>query len=135
MDWPLSCYGLNLSWNGGDNIIKGDFSPEELRCEAYFQVRSLGNIDEYKRTLELAFREKKAIVHDIVTHPSKGVAMGRTPRNSCMQDLLRSRSNTDCNLKEFSQISEHQALSQTPRTSVQLTDDFDFGDIPEILPG
>ena len=47
--WPFSCYGIVEQWDLGGNIIDGDFSPEELRMEAYSQQRTLGNISAYEQ--------------------------------------------------------------------------------------
>lgn len=35
--WPLSSYGINLSWNAGRNLLHGDISNEECRMEYYHQ--------------------------------------------------------------------------------------------------
>ncbi|PJF17185.1 hypothetical protein PSACC_02981 [Paramicrosporidium saccamoebae] len=134
MEWPLSCYGLNVSWEGGDNIIHTDFSPEELRCEAYAQNRTVGNIDAYKQTLAHVIQEKQRTVAEIMADPSKGVALGRTPRAVRLQHLN--------NLKNQAQVS-HSApaagISQLPPPAATAHGDpksgsYTFGDIPELPP-
>lgn len=133
ISWPLSCYGLNLSWADGNNIVNGDFSPEELRCEAYFQIRSLGNIEEYKKTLQRALDEKRRVIDDIAAHPAKGVALGRAPRNSAMQDLMGSVRNENGAARPVDN-SIPQASLPTHQSNMQLLADYDFGDIPELPP-
>ncbi len=81
MEWPLSCYGLNLNWTSGDNILHGDYSPEELRCEAYAQSRQSGNIDVYKRMVETVTMEQRQKVENAIGNLTRTVALARMPRS------------------------------------------------------
>lgn len=80
MQWPLGCYGLNCSWESGDNVIRDDYSPEELRCEAYAQWRSVGNIQQYEQTLKAVLEKRRHLVEDLKSNLARAVAMARTPR-------------------------------------------------------
>lgn len=80
IQWPLGCYGLNVSWEQGDNIIKGDYSPEELRCEAYAQMSTSGNIDAYRTTLTQVLNGRRHLIEQLKANPERGLAVARIPR-------------------------------------------------------
>lgn len=75
--WILSCYGLNLTWKSGTNILHGDFSPEELRCEAYAQFRNQGDIKRYIAELDKALREVSLRIDELQRNPSMGLSAGQ----------------------------------------------------------
>jgi hypothetical protein len=141
VEWPLSCYGLNLNWESGDNIIHGDFSPEELRCEAYSQSRTLGNIDSYQTTLLQVKQEKQRQMDEIVQNPARGVALGRTPRAVRTQHIASSaqilampqtRTHSTATISAPSSQPIHRHPSSQSRSAD--SEAFNFGSIPELPP-
>lgn len=75
--WELSCYGLNISWETGRNILNSDVSPEELRLEAYAQNMMLGNITAYLETLARTRAERSLLIKRILDDPSGAVLIAR----------------------------------------------------------
>lgn len=163
MQWPLGCYGLNCSWESGDNVIRDDYSPEELRCEAYAQWRSVGNIQRYEQTLKAVLEERTRMVEDLKSNLARAVAMARTPRTYRLaaeearksaasattvahpitpkvpgtqaQALPQHHTLTDQHtISEPALGSAIVASSSVPTYSSQDFDSFTFGDIPELPP-
>lgn len=135
MEWPFSCYGLNVSWESGDNILHGDFSPEELRCEAYAQSRGAGNIEKYQQTVRHFLQQRQGAITEVLNDLSRAVALGRTPRAVRLQHLASTTT-------PVSQLpSKHEtgssAIPQLPSRGPSTDADFDsytFGGIPELPP-
>ena len=59
--WPFSCYGLNLTWSAGRNLLQGDISSEECRMEYYHQKLAYNSTVKYEETWrrELLERENR----------------------------------------------------------------------------
>lgn len=160
MQWPLGCYGLNCSWESGDNIIRDEYSPDELRCEAYAQWRSAGHIRQYEQTLKAVLEERRHLVEDLKTNLSRAVAMARTPRTYRLaaEEAQRSAAATNPSAvpKEHhshaqlfhphpvqhtqpvgpgpASIAAAPTLASRSAHSSQDFDSFTFGDIPELPP-
>jgi hypothetical protein len=75
--WPYSCYG-SAQGSVVENVIVGDYSPEELRMEAYTQQRTVGSIQDYilKVTQLRNYHEeqKRRIIADPKTMLAKNAA-------------------------------------------------------------
>lgn len=159
MQWPLGCYGLNCSWESGDNVIRDDHSPEELRCEAYAQWRSVGNIQQYERTLGTVLDGRRRLIGDLKANLSRAVAMARTPRTyrlateqaqksavpAAAPVPLTAQKGLPPQTQAPHQHHQHVAAAPTPAStavaplpgSVYSSQDFDsftFGAIPELPP-
>lgn len=79
--WEPSCYGLNLSWDVGRNVLNGDFSFEELRLEAYGQHIMFGNINNYLENLARLRAERSILIKRLQDDPSFAAQIARTPLN------------------------------------------------------
>lgn len=79
IDWPFSCYGLVLDWKEGKNLISGEFSPEELRAEAYMQQRTLGNIRNYETQVNLQKKLFEVRKNTILANPQKAISESAFP--------------------------------------------------------
>lgn len=135
MQWPLSCYGLNLSWDNGDNIIHGDYSPEELRCEAYAQIRATENLNSYLHALNNALAEKKSCISSLLSDPSRALVMGKTPRRTLMPLILQGSHSGI--MPSISAAGESNVGHQPQRAAPQSGDlykNFTLGSIPELPP-
>lgn len=77
--WEPSCYGLNLSWDVGRNVLNGDFSPEELRLEAYGQHLMFGHINNYLENLARLRAERSILIKRLQDDPSFAAQIARTP--------------------------------------------------------
>jgi hypothetical protein len=124
IEWPLSCYGLNRDWESGDNILTVDFSPEELRMEAYAQIRTCGNIDGYIASLAHALEAQRQAIAELLADPSRAVARARTPR--AYRLAATSTQNTASHV-ESNVLSKSDEVSQ-----IQPQSNFSFGTIPEV---
>lgn len=78
-NWDLSCYGLNVSWEAGRNIVSGDSSQEELRLEAYAQHLMYGNIQAYLEALGRAKAERSIVFKRLADHPEEAVKIAKMP--------------------------------------------------------
>ncbi len=145
MQWPLSCYGLNTSWDQGDNVFNGDHSPEELRCEAYAQMRSVGNLNSYLATLNHVMAEQRAHIATFINDPMRAVAVSKTPRTTMTPSLPQS--DLTPNVIELSSAVALPGAMPTPpdRPSQPKSQDgqgdgdslyknFTLGNIPELPP-
>jgi len=77
--WDLTCYGLNLSWHNGRNILQGDISPEELRLEAYAQHMLAGNIGAYVENVGRVRVERGILVKRVLDDPGSAANLARMP--------------------------------------------------------
>lgn len=82
--WEPSCYGLNLSWEAGRNILNGDFSPEELRLEAYGQHIMFGHINSYLENLARLRAERSILVKRLQDDPGFAARIARTPATAAV---------------------------------------------------
>lgn len=137
-EWPLSCYGMNLAWEGGDNIIHGDHSPEELRCEAYAQMKLKGNITLYIQAVKDAKALQAKNEKDILDNIERAIALAQTPRSFRIQEEnLKNQANSPSPTNSSIQSLESYASPQTnittstgaPKEEVE----FSFGAIPEVM--
>lgn len=124
-----------MSWDNGDNIIHGDFSPEELRCEAYAQSRTFGNINTYQRTLAQALQQKQFEIVEIIKNPQHGVVLGRTPRtlHSNRHATFGKPLNTTLEISQAPVINTMSSTRVQEQRNLEL-ESFSFGSIPEIPP-
>lgn len=130
--WPYTCYGLNVSWSSGSNIIVGDVSPEELRMDAYsdyFMNHNLNNhIAFCHQKLEAALISKKAIIDD----PAKAVFKAQIPAN-IMNTRIPLPAQSSIPTIESSKPSIYPDSVLQPNIIPEDTD-FTFGNIPSLPP-
>lgn len=78
-DWDLTCYGINVSWEHGRNIIQGEFSFEELRVEAYGQYLLNGNISQMVESLMRMKAERSILIRQILSDLPGTIRHARQP--------------------------------------------------------
>lgn len=129
-EWPLSCYGMNLLWEGGDNIIHGDHSPEELRCEAYAQMKMKGNIVSYIQAVKDAKSLQTKNEKEIIENIERAIALAQTPRSFRLQqeNLKHQVSPSNSSIQSL----ESYALGSTTNQPIEEVQ-FSFGSIPEVM--
>lgn len=118
MDWKLSCYGLNLDWTTGNNIIHGDYSPEEMRCEAYYQSRTFGNLNNYLELLARFAQENQNQRNVVLSDITGAMIRGRIPRNMAQASAVPTTTN---------------AANAVNAGTAPSVIEFELGSIPEIL--
>jgi len=134
MQWPLSCYGLNLTWESGNNMLRGDYSPEELRCEAYAQIRSAGNIESYKMNANRVFQEHTQQVAQVLNNPPKAVQMARIPLyQPANRPGLLNPMEQQPQLQDLLPLSHYASVSTEEARALAL-ESFTLGAVPELPP-
>jgi hypothetical protein len=144
--WPYSCYGITNNWAEGGNILTGEFSPEELRVEAYHQMKSSQNIQNYiaqVTQMRAMFESKKAALienpklalqemqsHRL--HPLPPPALHTpTPPFKPHETHAVLPASPHHQQPQIQQI--HQTQPNIPPPST-VNSSFEFGKIPENLP-
>ena len=134
--WPFSCYGITTNWSEGGNIIVGEFSPEELRVEAYHQMKTHQNIQNYitqVTQMKAMFEKRKA---ELIENPKLAQQQQNPISNNPIPDTTA-----------FNTFAHHPEILPTPKLPQphhipQLqsnipsasNQNFEFGKIPEDLP-
>lgn len=128
----MSCYGINLSWESGDNIIHGDYSPEELRLEAYAQIKTSNNILKYIEAVNNVSLQQKIKIENVLSNISGAVLRAKTPRSLRIE--LESRVTTPSSVKPTSNSTCPKISTSNTNVPFSTVGEFTFGEIPEIPP-
>jgi len=114
-------------------VVHGDYSPEELRCEAYAQMRSLGNIKQYISTLDKILLERRQKIIELLSDLSRSVALARTPRASRV-DSTQFATSIPIPEPPSLESQKHQSILNFDVAQSFDIDSFTFGNIPEHPP-
>lgn len=114
LTWKLTCYGINVSWQSGSNIISGDFSPEESRHEAYQEFRAINTINGYAMNYAASLQRSEEFRRKILADPTAAVAKAKCPAIAAT-------------------AATQQALPEPQIFNADLGD-FTFGNIPDFIP-
>jgi hypothetical protein len=145
--WPFSCYGITNNWSEGGNIIGGEFSPEELRVEAYHQMKVHQNIQNYitqVTQMKAMFENKKvALIENpklaqqpMHSHQQKPPITQSTPHTASPFGNPNEPHTPPPPFGQQQHQSQHilHTQSNIPPASSTLNQNFEFGKIPEDLP-
>lgn len=132
--WELSCYGLNVSWEGGRNVVVGDLSQEELRLEAYAQHMLLGNINNYMESWARARAEKSVLFKRVAEETEQALQIARTPLYSRQTPQIPVVAVAPVSVQPtIKPASSHESIGSIADNPVRPV--FSFGSIPELPPG
>lgn len=130
--WPYSCYGLNVSWSSGSNIIVGDLSPEELRMDAYSDYYMNHNLNNHialcQQKLEAALISRKAVIDD----PAKASFKAQIPANVMNTRIPLPAQSSIPTIENLKSSTYQDSVVQS--SIIPEDTDFTFGNIPSLPP-